>query len=160
MPPVPKLSTKDYFFSKVIQHDAGCWEWTGTTDSDGYGVIEVGSKKAGTRRVMKAHRLSWELHNGPIPDGLWVLHNCDDPPCTNPACLYLGTAVENGRDRRIRRTDLLVTHCAAGHAYTSENTLIDADKGTRRCRICHNRLSMESYYRSGRDRRFARKADA
>lgn len=50
----------------------------------------------------KAHRVSWEVHNGPIPEGGNVLHHCDNPPCCNPAHLYIGTRADNARDRTER----------------------------------------------------------
>jgi hypothetical protein len=55
------------------------------------------------RRWYKAHRLSWEIHNGPIPESAHVLHRCDNPPCVNPAHLYLGDQVQNNHDRDARR---------------------------------------------------------
>lgn len=83
--------------------NTGCWLWTGGTSKEGYGRIVVGGKKAGT------HRVSWELHRGPIPDGLCVLHRCDTPPCVNPGHLFLGDKKANyddmvakGRERKAR----------------------------------------------------------
>lgn len=73
-----------------------CWSWTGSTDDAGYGRLRIGTKLVG------AHRLSWEIHNGPITGGLWVLHHCDNPPCTNPRHLYLGTRLDNVRDMHAR----------------------------------------------------------
>jgi hypothetical protein len=74
-----------------------CWPWTDSGDKDGYGLLWVG--KANVR----AHRFSWELANGkPVPEGLWVLHHCDNPPCVNPAHLYIGSAADNNRDRIVR----------------------------------------------------------
>jgi hypothetical protein len=69
-----------------------CWLWTAARDKGGYGLLTVN----GT--MMKAHRIAWELANGPIPDGLWVLHHCDTPACCRVSHLYLGTHSQNVRD--------------------------------------------------------------
>jgi hypothetical protein len=70
-----------------------CWEWTGRRDSDGYGTFSV--KCYPTR----AHRFAWTQANGAIPDGLHVLHHCDNPPCVNPAHLFVGTNRDNHEDK-------------------------------------------------------------
>ena len=81
------------FWPKVAKTTAGeCWEWQASLSSNGYGCLRV----AGVTRT--AHTLAWELANGPIPDGLWVLHRCDVRACCNPAHLFLGTATDNARD--------------------------------------------------------------
>lgn len=76
----------------------GCWAWTGRVNGDGYGRI----RQKGQKAVM-AHRYAYERFIGPIQYGLWVLHTCDNPPCTNPEHLYQGTCVENGRDTSVRQ---------------------------------------------------------
>ena len=73
---------------------AGCWIWMRCLNDSGYG--KVWSSNA--RKVVRAHRVSWELHNGEIPAGLNVLHRCDVPCCVNPHHLFLGTQQENARD--------------------------------------------------------------
>jgi hypothetical protein len=71
----------------------GCWEWTGTMHSCSYGLLFVSGSNVG------AHRVSWELHNGPIQEGLHVLHKCDNRKCCNPEHLFLGTNSDNIKDR-------------------------------------------------------------
>lgn len=66
-----------------------CWLWNGWRDKDGYGKFRVGESK------MPAHRYSYILHVGPIPDGMCILHTCDTPPCVNPAHLMPGTNRQN-----------------------------------------------------------------
>jgi hypothetical protein len=69
-----------------------CWEWTGGKDKNGYGILRAQMQN------LRAHRVSYILHYGSISGGLWVLHHCDNPPCVNPAHLFLGTVKTNGED--------------------------------------------------------------
>ncbi len=71
-----------------------CWLWTASTVK-GYGQIGAGGTGG---RMLKAHRVSWEIHKGQIPDGMGVLHSCDTPLCVNPKHLFLGTTIDNNMD--------------------------------------------------------------
>ena len=79
-------------FRANVRKNRWHWVWVGGRSSAGYGYMSVNGRQT------LAHRISWELHYGPIPEGIDVLHRCDRPWCVRPACLFLGTAKENGQD--------------------------------------------------------------
>lgn len=98
----PRIAIEDRFWAKVEKgRDGECWGWTGTTSVTGlpYGRLSLPGRESGT---VAAHRLSWELHNGAIPEGIFVLHQCDNPRCTNPAHIFLGTHADNMADRNAK----------------------------------------------------------
>ncbi|MFO7180891.1 MAG: HNH endonuclease signature motif containing protein [Pseudomonadota bacterium] len=80
------------FWEKVEKTDT-CWIWTGTKLQHGYGALDT--RRHGKRIVIRAHRFAWELTYGPIPEGLHVLHECDNPSCVRPEHLHLGTHAQN-----------------------------------------------------------------
>ena len=118
------------FFSKVNKQDDGCWIWTAGRSHGKrghYGKFCLNSK------TIPSHRASWIIHNGDIPDGLFVLHHCDVMLCVNPDHLYLGDHKQNMRDRleRGRHPQANKTHCKEGH----ELEVVGND-GRRGCKTC------------------------
>jgi len=94
----PRKSVSERFWGRVDKSGGpeACWIWTGYTSrrpGHNYGTLQLPDGPA------LAHRLSYELHHGAIPAGKCVLHTCDNPPCVNPAHLWLGTLGDNNRDR-------------------------------------------------------------
>lgn len=148
-PPILPLALK--FWRKVRRAGPDeCWEWTAFRNDKGYGTL-------GHRdRVLRASRVSWELHNGPIPDGLQVCHRCDNPPCVNPAHLFLGTPLENTRDKMAKgrhrtapmapgkqrrkfygpRRPVTRTTCKKGHPFVDGSFYTKKD-GSKLCKQCH-----------------------
>ena len=131
------------FWSSLVEQPNGCREWTGDTEAAGYGRFRAAGK------YVKAHRFAWTLTNGPIPDGLGVLHHCDNPPCcqTDPTegypegHLFLGTRADNNADMAAkgRHGQQKKTHCPYGHEYTEANTYVKPGRPNRLCRTCRAR---------------------
>ena len=129
---------RDYIEARIERiPEGGCWIWMGYVDSLGYARFQIPK----TQIMTSAHRASYEAFVGSIPKGLCVLHKCDNPSCVNPTHLFIGTQLDNMRDKcsKGRHSSQKKTHCKNGHEFTPENTFIAIDgvnKGRRRCRIC------------------------
>ena len=95
--PYPATPVRTRFARKYIpEPNSGCWLWTDALDRDGYGRLQIDGK------AVKAHRLAYELHCGPVPSGKMVCHKCDTPCCVNPDHLYAGDNQAN-MDDMVRR---------------------------------------------------------
>ena len=137
-------------FWKYIQVPADsneCWIWVGPLDTGGYGHLHICYN--GHHNEIRSHRLSWEIHNNkPIPEGLCILHHCDNPPCGNPAHLWLGTSADNQADMKAKGRDH-VGPWPPGKAWCSScrdfkpyvcfsHDRTRASGYSRYCRICDN----------------------
>lgn len=118
----------DYFASRVQVTEQGCWEWSLWRTPAGYGR----AKFSGRTSAVGAHRISYETHVGPIPDGMTVDHLCFNPPCVNPEHLRLLTRSENAKNQR----DAHKTHCKWGHELSPENVRRRRN-GRRDCKTCN-----------------------
>lgn len=130
----------------------GCWEWTGGKQAKGYGYLFKRDEEKLT------HRRVWAAIYGPIPDGLYVLHRCDNPPCFRPDHLFLGTKADNNRDmvEKGRHAYLKRETCGNGHSWTAENTSWQVrpdGKRNRACRACMRERSVTAVKKrnEGRD---------
>ena len=82
-----------FWNSANIREVDNCWEWKRAIQSKGYGSVGIGRKKTAL-----AHRVAYEITYGEIPEGMWILHRCDNRRCVNPKHLFLGTNEDNVRD--------------------------------------------------------------
>ena len=119
-------------FARAREDESGCWRWTGFHNSKGYGIARIDGRSEG------AHRVAFKAVHGTIPDGLEIDHLCSVRDCVNPAHLEAVTHVVNIR----RGAKAMQTHCIAGHVYSDENTYRRRN-GTRACRKCMNRRTLE-----------------
>lgn len=90
-----KRGTPTERFWRHVNKTDTCWLWTGADNGRGYGLFGLDTKRS---VGVLAHRFSWQLHNGPIPIGLYVCHHCDVKRCIRPSHLFIGTATDNMRD--------------------------------------------------------------
>jgi hypothetical protein len=104
------------FWSQVNKEgEGGCWLYEGTISFEGYGYVNRGGSGP-NRKQYQAHRYSWYIAKGPIPDGKFLLHRCDVRNCVNPAHLYLGDHQANAEDRQKRGR--------SRHRYTPQDQLL------------------------------------
>lgn len=83
-------------FTEKIDKAGDCWNWTAYKDRDGYGSFQYLGRPWG------AHRISYELYRGKVPNGMMVCHECDNPSCVNPMHLFLGTGKDNMEDKIVK----------------------------------------------------------
>jgi hypothetical protein len=105
----------DSFWNKVNK-TSGCWIWT-AANKDGYGRYSNSGY---------AHRISWEMHFGKIPAGMFVCHKCDNPPCVNPDHLFLGTNQDNVNDMRAKGRGSKPPPMGGWNKFTYPNEIIQA----------------------------------
>jgi hypothetical protein len=124
---------------------SGCWLWEASVCRRGYGQFALDGRDRFS--IIGAHRASWILHRGPIPDGMYALHKCDVKICVNPSHLFLGTLRDNSLDHVAKNPGVqgahnaAKTHCPVGHEYSPGNTGVS--HGKRYCRICKTTKTRE-----------------
>jgi hypothetical protein len=93
-----KTNSLTYQFWCHVEKSVGCWLWKGSITASGYGQTSY-CPSHGVYKSIRAHRVSWIIHFGEIPEGMCVCHACDTPLCVNPSHLWLGTSEQNTADR-------------------------------------------------------------
>lgn len=134
------------FWDKVEKSDR-CWMWSAGTSSEGYGRYYLGAEN-GAKRHDYAHRISYAIAHGPIPEGLHIDHLCRVRSCVNPSHLEAVTCKVNLlRGETVTARNASVTHCPSGHPYSGENLLVN-NRGQRQCASC--KRSYNDKYRGRR----------
>lgn len=128
------INTLDRLRARSIEHH-GCWQWTGCISPDGYGLISLGRRSAGDKRLRSVHRTAYEILVAAIPDGLQIDHLCRNRACWNPSHLDPVTPkVNTHRGLTAAAFNAIKTHCPQGHAYDEGN--VQTWNNHRACRLC------------------------
>jgi hypothetical protein len=135
--PIPKTLAEKVQGKFRIDESTGCWIWTAAFNSTGYGRLREHPRN----RTLLAHRVMYEIHVGPIADGLVIDRLCRTRACVNPAHLEPVEFAEN-----VRRGESVKTHCPQGHPYDGSN--LGWSMGGKRCLTCHRERQREYYHRT------------
>lgn len=129
------LDIEKRFADKFTRPRSGCWEWTASKQPSAYGKYWTGDK------LVRAHRHSFEVFCGPIPDGKYVCHRCDNPACVNPDHLFLGSNSDNMKDchgkNRLKGAFKKQTTCKRGHSLDAPTVYVRIDRNGRIVRTCN-----------------------
>lgn len=148
-----KLSVELIHWNTDTDIRTGCWNWIGSLQTCGYGQIKINGNN------WTSHRASWVAHNGAIPNGMHVLHHCDNPKCCNPKHLYLGSHQDNMRDklqrgRQSKRPGHKLTLSQVLEIKTSSESVrtIAAQYGVSRSHVYAIRGKYPAHVRNGSER--------
>ncbi|MCW2545384.1 MAG: hypothetical protein JWM40_2936 [Frankiales bacterium] len=136
------MKTIEQRFWPKVHKTSGCWTWTASTNGRGYGQMGRGGRGEG---IVLAHRVSYELHHGPIPEGLQIDHLCRNRLCVRPDHLQAVDA----RTNLLRAPGTMTsrnahkTHCIHGHELAGDNLIIE--RGRRSCRTCKNQRQRDRW---------------
>lgn len=144
-----RKTLEERFWDKVEKKE-GCWGWIGAK-TQGYGQLRIGGRNDG---MIRAPRLSYQIHFGEIPEGMVVRHKCDNPECTNPDHLEIGTHADNMSDLvdRRRHHKHSQTHCINGHEFNKQNTYTHPKTGHRYCKVCKAAKSKDAHRKKRGDK--------